>query len=161
MVTVGSFQSSSTRANVIAEEVQIQGTFRTFNPETRAFIKEELERICGITRALGGDYELKYELDYPPTVNNPEIAEVMRQVARDLIGPENVIEVKPKTWSEDFAYLAQKVPGAFMFLGAEIEGDTRCHHSHNFDLDEAGFYIGTAILAETARRLIAHFNEKA
>lgn len=161
VVTVGSFQSSSTRANVIAEEVQIQGTFRTFNPETRAFIKEELERICGITRALGGDYELKYELDYPPTVNNPEIAEVMRQVARDLIGPENVIEVKPKTWSEDFAYLAQKVPGAFMFLGAEIEGDTRCHHSHNFDLDEAGFYIGTAILAETARRLIAHFNEKA
>lgn len=160
VVTVGSFKSSSSRGNVIAEEVEMAGTFRTFKAETRDFIKAELIKVCSIAKTLGGDFEIKYDLDYPATVNDPQIAKVMRQTAIDLIGEENVIEVNPKTWSEDFAYMAREVPGAFMFLGAEIEGDTRCHHSHNFDLDESGLYIGTAILAETARRLVAHFNNQ-
>jgi metal-dependent amidase/aminoacylase/carboxypeptidase family protein len=46
------------------------------------------------------------------------------------------------------------VPGAFMFLGCEIAGDRRSHHTANFDLDESGLYIGSAILAETAKRLL-------
>lgn len=160
VVTIGSFKSSSTRGNVIAEEVEMAGTFRTFNSETREFIKEELIKVCSIARSLGGDFEIKYDLDYPATVNDPEIARVMRQTAIDLIGEENVVEVNPKTWSEDFAYMARETPGAFMFLGAEIEGDRRCHHSHNFDLDESGLYIGAAVLSETARRLISHFEKQ-
>ena len=55
---------------------------------------------------------------------------------------------------------AEKIPGAFMFLGAEIEGSHREHHSPTFDLDESGLYIGPAILAETARRLIRHYKSK-
>jgi metal-dependent amidase/aminoacylase/carboxypeptidase family protein len=55
---------------------------------------------------------------------------------------------------------AQKVPGAFMFLGGEIKGDTRLHHSPTFDLDESGLWIGTAVLAETAKRLVKHFEDK-
>jgi metal-dependent amidase/aminoacylase/carboxypeptidase family protein len=99
-------------------------------------------------------------LGYPTTVNNPEITDILRQAACDLIGENNVIAIKPKTWSEDFSMFAEKVPGAFMFLGAEIDGSTRSHHSPTFDLDESGLYIGSAILAETARRLANHYKQK-
>ncbi|MBX9670874.1 MAG: amidohydrolase [Candidatus Obscuribacterales bacterium] len=160
VVTIGSFRSSSTRGNVIAEEVYMEGTIRSFNQATGALLRAELERAASVARVLGGDYELKFHLGYPATVNNDEIAGVMRAAAIDLIGPDNVIDIRPKTWSEDFSFFAQKAPAAFMFLGAEIEGDRRSHHSPNFDIDESGLYIGTAILAETAKRLIGHFNER-
>jgi amidohydrolase len=73
-----------------------------------------------------------------------------------MIGAENVLAIKPRTWSEDFSMFAEIVPGAFLFLGGEIAGDRRSHHSPTFDVDESGLYIGTAIMAETARRLIKH-----
>lgn len=156
IITVGSFQSSSTRGNIISDHVTLQGTFRTFNKDVRLKIMEELERACAIARMLGGDYKLEYELGYPTTVNDPVITEIMKQAAIDLIGKDNVLAVKPRTWSEDFSMFAEVVPGAFMFLGGEIEGDRRSHHSDTFDIDESGLYIGTAILTETAKRLIKH-----
>jgi metal-dependent amidase/aminoacylase/carboxypeptidase family protein len=109
-----------------------------------------------VARVLGGDYRIEYEPGYPTTVNDPDITAVMRQAAIDLIGADNVLAIKPRTWSEDFSMFAEVVPGAFMFLGAEIEGDRRSHHSDTFDLDESGLWIGTAVLAETAKRLITH-----
>ena len=160
VVTIGSFKSSSSRGNVIAEEVHMEGTFRSFNEAVRKTIKEELEKVCSIAKNLGGDCEIEYHLGYPPTYNTPEISTIMRQVAIDLIGKENVIDAPPKTWSEDFSFMAEESPGAFMFLGAEIEGDTRSHHSPKFNIDESGLYIGSAILAETAQRLISHFESK-
>lgn len=160
IVTIGSFKSSSSRGNVIAEEVHMEGTFRSFSEATRQSLREELDRACSIARALGGDYELKYELGYPPTVNDPDIARVMREVAGDLLGKERVVEVPKKTWSEDFSLFANEVPGAFMFFGVEIEGSTRSHHSPDFDIAEADLYAGAAILAETARRLVPHLESK-
>lgn len=160
IITIGSFHSSSTRGNVISESVTLEGTFRTFSQSVREHIMEELERACSLARALGGDYKIHYELGYPATVNNPDITAVMRRSAIDLIGEENVIAIKPKTWSEDFSMFAQKVPGAFMFLGAEMAGSTRSHHSATFDLDESGLYLGSAILSETARRLMTYCRDK-
>jgi amidohydrolase len=160
IITVGSFHSSSTRGNIISDHVTLEGTFRTFNKDVRKQIMEELERACAVARVLGGDYKIEYELGYPTTVNDPEITEIMRGAAIDLIGIDNVLAIKPRTWSEDFSMFAEVVPGAFMFLGAEIEGDRRSHHSDTFDLDESGLFIGTAVLAETAKRLIKHLETR-
>lgn len=160
IITIGSFHSSSSRGNVISEEVVLEGTFRTFSETVRNQIIEELEKACSIARMLGGDYEIHYEMGYPTTVNDPEVTNIMRAAAIDLIGAQNVLTVKPKTWSEDFSMFAEKVPGAFMFLGGEIKGDRRLHHSPTFDLDESGLYIGSAILAETALRLVKHYQSK-
>lgn len=160
IVTIGSFHSSSTRGNIISEQVVLEGTFRTFNKDVRKKIMEELDRACSIARFLGGDYELTYELGYPTTVNDPEITKVMHEVAVELIGEQNVLTVPKKTWSEDFSMFAEIVPGAFMFLGGEVAGDRRSHHSATFDIDESGLYIGTAILAETAKRLIPYLNQR-
>lgn len=154
VVTIGSIQSSSVRGNVISETVTMVGSIRSFTEETRKKLIEEVDRACGIARAMGGDYIAKYELGYPPTVNDPRIAGIMHKTACDLIGPENVIELPKKTWSEDFSFLANVAPGSFMFLGGEVSGDRRSHHSPTFDIDESYLYIGSAILAETAKRLM-------
>lgn len=155
VITVGSVQSSSTRGNVISDRVTLIGTVRSFNEDVRKKLQVEIERCCKLVRAYGADYTLHYETGgYPTTVNDPKVAAVMRAAAVDLIGEENVITVPKKTWSEDFSMLAQAAPGAFMFLGGEMKDYTRSHHSPDFDIDESGLYIGPAILAETALRLM-------
>jgi amidohydrolase len=154
VVTIGSIQSDSKRGNIISENVELLGTIRSFSETIRQKLIDEVERACSVVRALGGDFEIEYETGYPATVNDPQVTDVLRKVACELIGEENVITVPPKTWAEDFSMLAQAAPGAFMFLGGEIKGDRRAHHSPTFDLDESGLYIGTAVLAETARRLM-------
>lgn len=154
VVTIGSMQSSSSRGNVISERVTLIGTIRSFNEATRTKLIEEVDRALSVARALGGDYTAQYELGYPPTVNNPAVTEVMKQVACELIGEKNVIDLPKKTWSEDFSFLADVAPGAFMFLGGEIIGDRRSHHSPEFDIDESHLHVGPAILAETAKRLM-------
>ncbi|MBY0548646.1 MAG: amidohydrolase [Candidatus Obscuribacterales bacterium] len=154
VLTIGSVSSSSTRGNIISETVTLLGSIRSFNDETRNKLKEEITRACNITRALGGDFKLDYQLGYPATVNNFTVAMLMNEVARELIGEENVITIPPKTWSEDFSVLAQAAPGAFMFLGCEVRGDRRSHHSPTFDIDESHLFLGPAILAETAKRLM-------
>jgi amidohydrolase len=159
VVTVGSVHSSSERGNVISEDVVLLGTIRSFNQEVREKLISELERACSIAKALGGDYTIEYELGYPPTVNNVEITNVMTKAAADLIGTENVVAIPPKTWSEDFSMLANVAPGAFMFLGGLIKDSPRAHHSPTFDIDESGLYIGPAVLAETARRLLLSLNK--
>lgn len=155
VITVGSVQSSSTRGNVISETVTLIGTVRSFNEDLRKKLGAEIDRCCSMVRAYGADYSLKYETGgYPTTVNDPKIAAVMKAAAIDLIGEESVITVPKKTWSEDFSMLAQAAPGAFMFLGGEMKDYTRSHHSPDFDIDESGLYLGPAILAETALRLM-------
>ncbi len=154
VVTVGSIHSASVRGNIISDSVVMQGTIRCFKETVRRTLMGELERACQVARALGADYKLEWEPGYPATVNHPSVSEVMRAAACELIGAENVIAFPLKTWAEDFSVLAQAAPGAFMFLGGEIKGDRRSHHSPDFDIDESGLYIGAAILAETARRLL-------
>ncbi len=155
VVTLGSIHSESTRGNVISERVELLGTIRSFNESVREKLIEEVHRACSVARALGGDFEADFEMGYPATVNDPAVTQVLRDTACELIGEENVITISPKTWAEDFSMLAQAAPGAFMFLGCEIEGDRRAHHSPTFDINESGLYLGTAILAETARRLLS------
>lgn len=154
VVTVGSVHSSSTRGNVISDSTELRGTLRTFSAAAREKMFAEVERACSVARSFGADFTIEYEPGYPATINDPAVTEVMRKTAVDLIGAENVITIPPKTWSEDFSMLAEESPGCFMFLGVEIEGSRRSHHSPDFDIDESGLYIGTAILAETARRLL-------
>lgn len=154
VVTIGSIHSASTRGNVISDRVELMGTIRSFNENIRKKLIEEVDRACSVARALGGDYETEYEMGYPATVNDPNVTETLKKTAIELVGAENVITIAPKTWAEDFSVLAQAAPGAFMFLGCEIAGDRRAHHSPTFDIDESGLYLGTAILAETAQRLL-------
>ena len=154
VVTIGSIHSSSDRGNIISEQVTLRGTLRCFNEETRIKLMDELDKACSLVTTFGGSYKIEYEFGYPATINHPQVTEIMRQAAIDIIGIDNVLTIPPPMGSEDFSLLAQEAPGAFLFLGAGMTNDLRSHHSAKFEIDESKLYFGAAILAETAKRLL-------
>jgi len=140
--------------NVIPDAVRLNGTLRSYDDETRERLIEELERALGVARALGGDYQLEIERGYPATCNDPEVAATMRQVVEEMLGVEGLYPPEPAMGAEDFSYMTREAPGAMFMLGAKIGQEERPHHSPVFDVEESVLYIGAAVLAETACRLL-------
>ncbi len=155
VLTVGTIQGG-TKDNIMAGEVVMTGTLRSLEPETREVLLAELERACDVARALGGDYELTVTPGYIPIVNDPAMTLLVREVAGDLIGEENVHTAALEMGGEDFSYLASEAPGCFFMLGGATPGEPmRLHHHPQFNVDERCLPIGAAILAETAVRFLS------
>jgi amidohydrolase len=147
---------AGTTSNVIPNEVYIQGTLRSFDSDVREQLLREVEQALSVARALGGDFRLNIQRGYPAGWNNPTVTNWLHTVCGDLIEPDNIIDERLGMGAEDFAYMCQQVPGAMFLLGAAIPNDIkRNHHTNIFDIDENVLPIGTAILAETARRFLA------
>jgi amidohydrolase len=154
VLTVGLLQGG-TVANVIPGEVKLEITLRSMSDEVRELLIREVENALSIAKALGGDYEMKVERGCPSLYNSPEVTDWLRQTARDLIGPENVLKREPVMGGEDFAFITQANKGAMMILGTqEPDGEPKFLHHPAFDIDETAMPIGAAILAETAMRFI-------
>ena len=154
VISLGAVHAGSAH-NVIPNEVDLNGTIRSFDEEVRASLHEQLEQALAITRAFGGDYELKIHPGYPATYNDPAVAEVIRSVAEKAVGAENMRPDKPIMGAEDFSYMTQKAPGAMVHLGARYDDQTRPHHSPIFNINEDCLHIGSAVMAETAWRLLS------
>jgi len=155
VVTIGSIHAGDA-PNVIPDRVQLNGTIRSFDESIRNQIHEELDRAFSVARTLGGDYELHIQRGYPALYNEPAIAALMRDVSAEYLGKENSRVGNPIMGAEDFAYMAQKAPGAMLSLGARYDDMNRPHHSPIFALGEDAFKYGTAILAESAMKLLQH-----
>lgn len=135
VVTVGTFHTDSAASNVIAHEVRMEGTVRTLDAECRAFAEKRVKEIAqGTAAALGAEAEVNWHTGYPVTMNTPEHTVYAADVARS-ISPDVIDDVDPIMPAEDFSYMLEERPGAYIFLG---NGDTpMCHHpAYNFD-DEA------------------------
>jgi amidohydrolase len=155
VVTVGALEAG-TKHNIISERALLKGTTRAFDSQVREQILQELERACSVARALGGDFRLTVKGGgYPPTVNDVEMTALVRAAGRDLLGADNVLEVKPRMVAEDFSFLAQEAPGCFSRLGTATPGQPeRRIHSPTFDIDEDALPVGAALLAEVAGRFL-------
>lgn len=154
VISIGSIQGGQID-NVIPEEVNLLGTIRFLIPEVQEKIHAEIKNALEIARALGGDYELKIEVGFPPMHNHPEIVDLIKSVAGDMLGEDKIIPPEPGMGAEDFGYFLEKAKGAMFRLGCKIEGDERRHHDPRFDVDEDCFPIGAAIISETALRILA------
>jgi amidohydrolase len=152
VISIGLIQGG-TQVNIIPEEVRLAGTIRSFDEEVRQTLRAELQRAAEVTRALGGDYDLKINLEAIATVNHAGVDALIGQVARDLLGDDRVRIGEPTMGAEDFGFMTQAIPGAMFSLGTK-KGERRNAHNPTFDIDEAALPIGTAILAETARRYL-------
>lgn len=160
VLSVGTIHGG-TKENVMAGQVTMTGTVRTFERETREALFSEMERACGVARALGGDFQLRITDGYIPVVNDPQMTELIRRVGRDLLGSENVLEAEVEMGGEDFSYLSRDLPGCFFWLGGAAAGKPRPRHHHpEFDVDEGCLPIGAALLAEVARRYLLGFGER-
>jgi len=156
VVTVGSIHGGTT-SNVIPPEVQLKGTIRSLSEDVRRQLWDELRRCFELARALGGDFRLEIEEGFPVLSNDAAMASLIRQVASELLGEDNVQPQTAEMGAEDFAILADQAPGAMFSLGVKRVGSEKALrlHSPEFDIDEAALPIGAAILAGTAHRYLA------
>ncbi|WP_316160483.1 M20 aminoacylase family protein [Bradyrhizobium sp. SZCCHNRI20481] len=114
--------------NVIPETVELKGTVRTLDPEVQDLVERRIAEVAdGIARTYGGEATTKYTRLYPITMNHARETGVAADVARDVVGAERVVDnAPPLMGAEDFAFMLQARPGAFVFLGM---GDGKdCHH---------------------------------
>lgn len=157
VVTIASIHAG--RAfNIIPPEVELLGTVRSFDAGVRAQLPQKIERIlAGVTAAFGATYRLQYKLGYPPTVNDKKMASFVGECASTLPCVREVIEGDVSLGGEDMAYVLEKVPGCYFFLGSSNaeKGLDSPHHSPTFDFDEACLPIGAEIFCEVARRFLA------
>jgi amidohydrolase len=153
VISIGSIHAGQTE-NVIPERVDISGTIRFMEEDVRRRIHREMEQAFQVTRAMGGDYELKFEYGTPPMINDPRVVDFIQQVASDLLGSEHVEPPLRGLGAEDFGCFSDIAPGAMFVLGCRIEEDERLIHNPRFDIDERCLPIGAAILAETALRFL-------
>ncbi len=154
VITIGTIEGG-TKDNIITGRVTMTGSIRTFEPELRETLFVEMERACGVARALGGDFELTIHPGFIAIVNDPAMTELVRQVGVDLLGEENVGDAALEMGAEDFSYFAREAPGCFFTLGGLVaEGPARMHHHPRFDVDERCLPVGAAVLAESALRYL-------
>jgi hippurate hydrolase len=127
VVSITQFHSG-TAFNIIPETAELKGTVRTLDPAVRDLVERRIgEMADSIARAYGGSAETKYTRMYPVTMNHAREAAVAAEVARDVVGAERVDDrVTPLMGGEDFAFMLEARPGAFVFLGMGDGND--CHH---------------------------------
>jgi amidohydrolase len=128
------------------------GTIRSFSPEVRQLLHDELQRAVKVVEPLGGKAELVIHAGYPPTVNDPAATEVAMGSLGSLLGEDHVLGTPLIMGAEDFSYMAQSAPGCFLFLGVHnpIWQEIYPVHRADFRLDEDALPIGTAALVAAA-----------
>jgi len=138
--------------NVIADNVSLSGTVRTFNEDIRTFIEREIEKVvkgtCFISDAV---YDYKYTRGYPTTVNHEEETEFVAKLAKTVPGVKTVKETRPIMAGEDFSYYLQQVKGTFFFTGAKNPNwdVVYPHHHPKFNIDERALLIAAKVLGKT------------
>ncbi|MEN3288737.1 MAG: hypothetical protein V7634_3037 [Bradyrhizobium sp.] len=123
-----------TAFNVIPETVEMKGTVRTLDPEIRDLLEKRIAEVAEATaRAYGGSAETIYTRMYPVTMNHAREAAFAAEVARDISGAERVEDrALPRMGGEDFSFMLEERPGAFVFLGIG-EGNELHHAGYRFN----------------------------
>ncbi|AUW48033.1 M20 aminoacylase family protein [Rhizobium leguminosarum] len=135
VVTVGSIHAGSA-SNVIPESVEMQLTMRAYNETVRQLLRE---RIPALARAqaesFGAEADVNYRLGFPALINHAAETAFARDVADDALGPAAIEkDFRPRTASEDFAFMLQANPGSYLFVG---NGDSAPLHSAHYNFNDA------------------------
>ena len=153
VVTVGRLQAGEA-FNVVAGEAVLEGTVRAFDEDVRRHIRAQIGSVLQhAAAAAGARVELEYVDGFPPLRNDPEVAAVVAAAAEAQLGPGTVAPGPRAMVADDFARYAERVPGAYLQLGAGGATAGLPHHHPRFDIDEDVLPVGAAILADAALRL--------
>lgn len=148
VVSVTQFHAGTTH-NIIPEEAFISGTVRSLDEGVRDLAERRIGEIAtGIAAAHGATIEYEYERACPVTVNHPAETDYAARAAIDVVGPDNVdTEVDPSMAGEDFAFMLQSRPGAYIMIGNGGDEEPRgCHHVHTplYDFNDKILTTGAA-----------------
>ena len=137
--------------SVIPGKATLVGTVRTFNPEVQAMVERRLNEVCsGVALGLGASAHVKYERIYPATINTRDEARFAADVAQKLVGHEHVDRaMDPSMGAEDFSFMLQVKPGAYLRLGQGAEnGIGSCFlHNSRYDFNDEVLPLGAALHA--------------
>ncbi len=139
---------------VVPDSVEIVGTTRSLNSSVQALLERRLnDVVTAVASAWGARAEVRYERLFPMTINTSDETELAVEVASELLGSAQVrTNSKPSMAGEDFAYMLQERPGAYIHLGTGTgNGDVELHNPH-FDFNDRAIPIGGALLAGLAQR---------
>ena len=137
--------------NVIPESATISGTARFFRREVSEQIEAGLRRVAeGVAAGFGARAALDYRLIFAPTINDAEQAEALAAAAEDLVGAGHVSRSnEPGMGSEDFSFMMERVPGAYIHLG---NGEGAQPHNPRYDFNDAAIPFGAALYARIVER---------
>ena len=134
--------------SVVPGKATLVGTVRTFNPEVQDLIERRLHEMCSaVALAFGATASVKYERIYPATVNSPREALFAADVAQSLVGADHVVrDMEPSMGAEDFSFMLQVKPGAYLRIGQGGEGSCFLHNSR-YDFNDDILPLGSALHA--------------
>jgi amidohydrolase len=153
VVSITRFEAGSA-SNVIPQSAWLNGTVRTLQPATRDNVEKRIREIAaGLAAAAGATARVEYRRGYPPTVNHPAQTEFAAAVARKVVGDSRVdSNVAPVMGAEDFAFMLEARPGAFIFLG---NGDSAKLHHPAYDFNDAALPYGMGYWVELVETALA------
>ncbi|MFQ1064978.1 M20 aminoacylase family protein [Bordetella trematum] len=155
VLSIGSVQAGHPGAmSVIPGEARMVGTVRTFRKSVQEMVEQRMRELAtSIAGAFGATAELKYERIYPATLNTPQHAMLVADIATEMIGKENVVrDLTPSMGSEDFSFMLQARPGAYFRLGQGGAESGCVLHNPHFDFNDAVIPLGSAMFAALAER---------
>ncbi|MCJ1887459.1 M20 family metallopeptidase [Pseudomonas sp. LA21] len=155
IVTVGSIRSG-TVSNVIPAYAEMSLSVRALTPEVRVLLERRItELVQGQAASFGASAQIDYQHCHPVLINHPEQTAFAREVARDWLGADRLIEnLRPFTASEDFAFLLERCPGSYLVIG-NGQGDGSCLlHNPGYDFNDACLAIGASYWVKLAERFL-------
>jgi amidohydrolase len=152
VVSICEFHAGSAR-NVIPQTAELKGTVRALTAEVRALVEKRLRDVIdGVARMTGAKIDLDFERGYPVVVNHAAQTDIAVEVARKVAGESNVREMPPLMGGEDFAYMLERRPGAFIFCG---NGDTAGLHHPAYDFNDDAIVYGTSYWIKLVENTLA------
>lgn len=130
-------------SNIIPSTVRLQGTARTYSDTARQVLEQGLQRLAnGIAATYGLTVKARYHRGYPATINSPQEAATARQVLESVVGSDNVLTtLKPLMTAEDFSYMLQARPGAYLWIG---NGNSAGLHTPHYNFNDNILTLGAA-----------------
>ncbi len=147
--------------NVIPERITLRGTVRTFRPETRDFLEAEMaHRAQAIADAYHARAELDYTRRYPATINDASAAALALEAAQSVVGEDAVdAALPPSMAAEDFAFMLNDRPGAYIWIGNGSAEGGRNLHSPNYNFNDDILPIGAQYFCDVAARALSRTND--
>ena len=152
VVTLATF-NAGTVSNVIPDRAVIKGTIRAFDDLLFKHLEQRVREVAhGVASSLRASVDVEFEMSYPPSVCDPDMAAHLSSSVGSVIGSESVFESIPEMGAEDFAFVLQQVPGAMLWLGVKNPAwiSPKPVHTATFDIDESALPIGSSAMAGVA-----------
>jgi hippurate hydrolase len=152
VISICEFHAGNAR-NVIPQTAELRGTVRTLTREVKDLIEKRVHEVCaGVAQMTGAKIDLTYEHGYPVTVNHAAQTDFATRIAREVAGEANVHEMAPMMGAEDFSFMLEARPGAFIFCG---NGDSAGLHHPAYNFNDEAIAYGTSYWVKLVENTLA------